>query len=59
MLSVYWQIVSDGRGNIHIASQLAHDCAPLRKGCRALDLVVLAVDEMAFLIEMVVDRCMH
>ena len=58
MLSVYWQIVSDGRGNIHIASRLAHDCAPLRKGRRALDLVVLPTDEVTFLVEVVVDRGM-
>ena len=52
-------MISGGRGNPKLDLALAHDCLPLRKGGGASCFVDVAADEMAFVVEMVVDRGMN
>ena len=47
--------MSGGRGDAKLDLALAHDCLLLRKGGGASCFVDVAADEMAFVVEMVVD----
>ena len=45
--------------NAKLRLALAHDCPPRRRGGAALGFVDIAADEVAFVVEMVVDRGME
>jgi hypothetical protein len=54
VLSVGWQLVSDWRGLGKIGDLSGHKLLPLRQGSGAASLVCLAINEVAFGIEMIV-----
>ena len=58
MLSVYRSPVSGTRRNGKPDLALTYDCLPLRQRGGASCFVEIAADEMAFVVEMVVDRGM-
>jgi hypothetical protein len=58
VLSVYRSLVSGTRRNGKPDLALTHDCLPLRQRGGASCFVDVTADEVAFVVEMVVDRGM-